>query len=355
MGQVRINLKSGIACAVGIAAILALTAECAGVYAATTGFLSKPAASLDDISNLAANPLLSNPQAGSQSNNMFHFSTTFSYANDYWFRYRDVAPNRLNIMNKSKLDISLQNFGDIYLKFFGDYSYNVRKPYLDALQQGTAGVRNGAAFSNYVPSSDFTEVDLTIAYHYELMKLIGLETGYTNFITPVNSWSSTAGAQAVEGGRGPMDAQEAYVKFTLNTQSFLHNIALNPYVYIGYDFNRAYYTSGSGEYYEAGISPTFTVPNTGGLIVNPYVSVSAIQNEKRLDVNQTSYRDGYLGTTVGVAAQYPVNSLLGIPATYGNFTAGGFVDEVFAGSRYSQPTGSHHEATVVGVSVGWNY
>ena len=187
------------------------------------------------------------------------------------------------------------------------------------------------------------------------MNLLGLDAGYTNYITPVDSWSSTAGAQPVQGGHGQTDMQEVYVKATLNTQSFLNNISLNPYIYVGFDFNGAYYTANAGEYYEAGLSPTFTIPNTDGLVLNPYASVSAIQNEKRLDANQVSYRDGYLGSTVGIGANYPANSLLNIPASYGAFSVGGFVEEVFAGTRYSQPTGSHSEATVVGLSLGWTY
>ncbi len=342
--------KIAFICAFGAAGALmaASPAYCADPYSAST-------LSLDDIANLAANPLAPGQQAASTNTAPFTLSTTFSYANDYWFRYRDVAPNRLNLMNNSELDVNFQQFGDVYLKLFADYSNNVRKPYMDSLQQGIAGVRSGTTYTNNVPTSDFTELDLTIGYHYDLMSLLGLDVGYTNYITPVDSWSSTAGAQPVQGGHGQTDMQEAYVKARLNTQSFLNNLSLNPYIYVGFDFNGAYYTANTGEYYEAGLSPTFTIPNSGGLVLNPYASVAAIQNDKRLDANQVSYRDGYLGSTVGLGASYPANSLLNIPANYGNVSVGGFVEEVFAGSRYSQPTGSHSEATVVGLSVGWTY
>ncbi len=321
----------------------------------TVGLPPTSTLSLDDIANLAANPIMPNQEASGTNTGLIHFSTKFTYANDYWFRYRDVSPNRFNLMNNSKLDVSLQQYGDVYLKLFGDFSSNVRKPYLDSLQQGTAGVRSGTTYTSNVPSSDFTELDITLGYHYDVMNLVGLDAGYTNYITPVSSWSSTAGAPPVKGGNGQTDMQEIYVKATLNTQSYLNNISLNPYVYVGFDFNGANYTSNAGQYYELGLSPTYTLPNTGGAILNPYASVSFISNEKRLDVNQVSYRDGYLGTTVGLGAEYPVNSVLNIPAGYGALTVGGFVEEIFAGSRYSQPTGSHSQATVVGLSVGLSY
>ncbi len=351
------NRIAGIAFA-GIAFICAFGAKASLMASAPVlgaDPFSAPTLSLDDIANLAANPLAPGQQTTGASTAPFTLSTTFSYANDYWFRYRDIAPNRLNLMNNSELDVNLRQFGDVYLKLFADYSNNVRKPYMDSLQQGIAGVRSGTTYTNNVPTSDFTELDLTIGYHYDLMSLLGLDAGYTNFITPVNSWSSVAGAQPVQGGHGQTDMQEVYVKATLNTQSFLNNIALNPYIYVGFDFNGAYYMANAGEYYEAGLSPTFTIPNTNGLVLNPYASVAAIQNEKRLDANQVSYRDGYLGSTVGIGANYPANSLLNIPANFGAVSVGGFVEEVFAGTRYSQPTGSHSEATVVGLSLGWNY
>ncbi len=337
-----------------LAGALALAASAAVATAATNSTspaqAREPSASIlaaDDIANLAANPAVPSTEAVGTNNGRIHISTKFTYANDYWFRYRDIAPNRFNLMNNSKLDVNLGTIGDVYLKTFADFSSNIKKPYLNGFAQHRAGV-GGAG---YMPSSDFTSLFITLGYHKEIMNLLGFDTGYRNFITPIDEVGAVGPTQA--------SMQEWFFKLTLNDQRFLGCFALHPYVYIGLDFDGAYYTAGAGQYYEIGINPRYVVPNTGGLAIHPYWNISFISGERRLDVSSVgglaNYRDGYLGTTVGVGASYPLNGVLHIPAGYGTYSVGGFVEGVFAGTRYQQPTGSHSDAAVAGVDIAMSY
>ena len=84
-------------------------------------------------------------------------------------------------------------------------------------------------------------------------------------------------------------------------------------------------------------------------------SMSFIGSEGRLDRNLTSTRDGYLGTTVGVGTTYPLNHLLHLPAYCGSYYVGGFVDGVFTGSRYAEPTGTSRTAVLFGGDIGMQY
>jgi hypothetical protein len=354
-----------------LAGALALAASAAVATAATNSTTPaqarEPSASVlaaDDIANLAANPAVPSQEAVGTNNGRIHISTKFTYANDYWFRYRDIAPNRFNLMNNSKLDVNLGTIGDVYLKTFADFSSNIKKPYLNGFAQNRAGVGGGDGGSDgYMPSSDFTSLFITVGYHHEFMNLLGFDTGYRNFITPITAVDGDDPFGVNDGdavvGHKQTSQQEWFFKFTLNDQRFLGCFALHPYVYIGLDFGSAYYTSGAGQYWEIGINPRYVIPNTGGLAIHPYWNMSFISGEKRLDVSSVggvaNYRDGYLGTTVGVGASYPLNGVLHIPAGYGTYSVGAFVEGVFAGTRYQQPTGSHSDATVAGMDIAMNY
>ena len=93
----------------------------------------------------------------------------------------------------------------------------------------------------------------------------------------------------------------------------------------------------------------------GGLTIYSPLSVSFIHDEKRLDVNQRSYRDGYLGTYVGTTLTYPLNGIFNIPADQGHYEIGAVIDSIFAGSRYSQPAGTHSDATILGLFIRMSY
>ncbi|MCL5770437.1 MAG: hypothetical protein M1588_03895, partial [Planctomycetes bacterium] len=224
--------------------------------------------------------------------------------------------------------------------------------YINGLAQGTTGSGKAHDNSGYMPSSDFTQLNIALGYHYDVMGLLGFDTGYADYITPIDKVRDVGPTQAA--------MQEWFFKFTLNDQRFLGDFALHPYVYIGLDFDGSYYTAGAGQYWELGINPCYTVPNTGGLKIHPYWNISFISNEAYLDRSSAmtgvaNSRDGYLGTTVGVGLSYPINSMLNIPAGYGTYSVGGFVEGVFAGNRYEQPTGSRGQAAVAGMDIAMTY
>ncbi len=53
-------------------------------------------------------------------NNPLRITSQFGYFNDYWFRYHDVAPNRLNIQNITDLSWNMKNLGSLYFRTFAD-------------------------------------------------------------------------------------------------------------------------------------------------------------------------------------------------------------------------------------------
>lgn len=284
-------------------------------------------------------------------------TSQLGYFNDYWFRYHDVAPNRLNIQNITELSWNMKNLGSLYLRTFADYSNDVRTPYLNGLAQGIAGTPVAGGQTGFVPASAFTELDVTAGYQYDIMNLLRFDTAYTNFITPANQIFVPGGnpLNSTGIGRGQTDSQEISLRLSLNDTPYLHDFAFQPFVMVGFDYDGSYYTSGAGQYFEVGINPVFVVPHTGGLTIYSPVSVSFTHNEKRLDVNQHSYRDGYLGTFVGTTITYPLNGLLNIPDNCGHYEIGGVADSVFAATRLSQPTGSHSDATILGLFVRVSY
>ncbi|MCL5946140.1 MAG: hypothetical protein M1472_04725 [Planctomycetes bacterium] len=279
--------------------------------------------------------------------------TQFGYFNDYWFRYHDVAPNRLNLQNITRLSFSLHKLGSVYLRTFTDYSYDIRNVYINSLAQGTAGTPVAGGNIGFVPSSNFTEADVTIGYQYDLMDLLRVDTGYTNYITPVSRYfvpSNNPIGNTVTG-HGQEDSQEAYIRLSLNDDRYFGQFAFHPFIMVGFDYNGAYYTSGAGQYFEVGVDPIFVVPHTGGLTIYSPLSVSFIHDEKRLDVNRRSYRDGYLGTFVGTTITYPLNGICHIPENRGHYEIGAVINSIFAGTRYAQPAGTHSDATIVGLFI----
>jgi hypothetical protein len=286
-----------------------------------------------------------------------HVATQFGYFNDYWFRYHDVAPNRLNLQNVTRISLSLKKWGTLYLRTFSDYSYDVRNPYINAYSHGIAGTPVAGGNEGFVPSSNFTEADITIGYQYDIMDIFRFDAGYTNFITPISRYFVPSGDPIGNTviSHGQSDSQEAYIRLSLNDDRYLGQFAFHPFIMVGFDYDGAYYTSGAGQYFEVGMDPIFVVPHTGGLTIYSPLSVSFIHDEKRLDVNQHSYRDGYLGTFVGTTLTYPLNGILHIPATRGHYEVGAVINSIFAGSRYSQPTGSHSDATILGLFIRMSY
>ncbi len=284
-------------------------------------------------------------------------TTQLGYFNDYWFRYHDVAPNRPNLQNITRISLSLKKWGSVYLRTFADYSYDIRNPYINALSQGIAGTPAAGGNIGFVPSSNFTEADITIGYQYDVMDILRFDTGYTNFITPVSQYfvpsANPIGNTVI--GHGQADSQEAYIRLSLDDDRYFGQFAFHPFVMVGFDFDGAYYTSGAGQYFEVGLDPIYVVPHTGGLTIYSPLSVSFIHDEKRLDVNQHSYRDGYLGTFVGTTITYPLNGIFHIPDHRGRYEVGAVINSIFAGSRYSQPTGSHSDATILGLFIRISY
>ncbi len=355
----KLLFTSALALAVSAAVATAATASPTGPSGQTSG-PSAGAITANDIALLDAAPVVPAQEAVGTNNGRVHVALKATYANDYWFRYHDIGPNRFNFMVNGKLDVNLGTAGDVYLKSFADFSSNIKKPYINGLAQGTTGIGTAHDNSGYMPSSDFTQLNIALGYHYDVMGLLGFDTGYADYITPVDAFPP---AEPGPGARVPSAQtamQEWFFKFTLNDQRFLGDFALHPYVYIGLDFDGSYYTAGAGQYWELGINPCYTVPNTGGLKIHPYWNISFISNEAYLDRSSATTgvansRDGYLGTTVGVGVSYPINSVLNIPAGYGTYSVGGFVEGVFAGNRYEQPTGSRGQAAVAGMDIAMTY
>ncbi|MGC8540603.1 MAG: hypothetical protein ACP5QA_08245 [Phycisphaerae bacterium] len=287
----------------------------------------------------------------------WHITTLFGYFNDYWFRYHDVAPNRPNLQNVTQISLSLKKWGSVYLRTFEDYSYDIRNPYINALSRGIAGRPVAGGNVGYVPSSNFTEADITIGYQYDIMDIFRFNAGYTNYITPINQYFVPSGDPLANTviSHGQADSQEAYIRLSLNDDRYFGQFAFHPFVLVGFDYDGAYYTSGAGQYFEIGMNPIFVVPHTGGLTIYSPLSVSFIHDEKRLDVNLRSYRDGYLGTFVGTILTYPLNGIFHIPADRGHYEVGAVINSIFAGSRYSQPAGTHSDATILGLFVRMSY
>ena len=286
-----------------------------------------------------------------------HFTTSFGYFNDYWFRYHDVAPNRPNLQNFTRISLSLKKWGTVYLRTFEDYSYDIRNPYINALSRGIAGSPVAGGNIGYVPSNNFTEADITIGYQYDIMDIFRFDTGYTNYITPVSQYFVPSGKPLANTiiSHGQTDSQEVYIRLSFNDDRYLGPFSFHPFVLVGFDYNGAYYTSGAGQYFEVGMNPIFVVPHTGGLTIYSPLSVSFIHDEKRLDVNERSYRDGYLGTFVGTVLTYPLNGIFHIPANRGHYEVGAVINSIFAGTRYAQPAGTHSDATILGLFIRMSY
>ncbi len=323
------------------AAMVALSAGVAGA--------SAPAAQDANVDLAPAQPVMPGKMPADASRD-WHFSTQFSFTNSYWFRYQNREPNRLNIQNTSRLTFDFHRWGSFYIESFENYAYGARRPYVSFY--GDHGIGEGPA-----PTSNLTEIDPTIGYHYNVCSFVGVDVGWTDYITPIDGIkvSPAPGAAVVGyGSHGKVDSQEAFIRLQFNDHKLLGPLHVNPYVYVGFDYNGSYY-AGAGQYYEIGIGRHFVVPNTGGLDVHPFASMSFIGSEGRLDRNLTSTRDGYLGTTVGVGTTYPLNHLLHLPAYCGSYYVGGFVDGVFTGSRYAEPTGTSRTAVLFGGDIGMQY
>ena len=286
-----------------------------------------------------------------------HVATEFGYYNDYWYRYLDISPNRPNIENITRISLNLKKFGTLYFRSFVNWSYDLKNPYLNSLSQGIAGSpAPGGAIGN-VPDNNFSEGDLTLGYSYDLGGLIHLQTGFTDQITPNTQYFVPSLNPLGRHGlsHGQTNSQEIFLRASVNDEPYLHQFAFHPFVMVGFDYNGAYYTQSSGQYFEVGINPVFRVPHTGGLTIYSPLSVSFINGEKRLDVNRISYRDGYLGTYVGTTLTYPLNRLLHLRPDVGRYTLGLSINSIFAATRYAQPTGTHSDATVVGVFLRIDY
>ena len=286
-----------------------------------------------------------------------HITTQFGYFNDYWFRYHDVAPNRPNLQNVTRISLNLNKWGTVYLRTFEDYSYDIRNPYINALSQGNVGRAVPGGNVGFVPSSNFTEADITIGYQYDIMDVFRFDTGYTNYITPISQYFVPSGNPGgnVQIGHGQEDSQEVYIRLSFDDDRYLGQFAFHPFVMVGFDYDGAYYTSGAGQYFEVGMDPVFVVPHTGGLAIYSPLSVSFIHGEKRPDVNLHTFRDGYLGTFVGTTLTYPLNRIFHIPEDRGHYEIGAVIDSVFAGTRYAQPTGSQSDATILGLFIRMSY
>jgi|GEM_PF-3114660 len=290
-------------------------------------------------------------------NASIHVATQFGYYNDYWYRYLDISPNRPNLENITRISLNLKKLGTIYFRSFTNWSYDIKNPYLNSLSQGIAGRAVSGGSEGNVPDSNFSEADLTLGYAYDAGRLIHLETGFTDQITPNTQYfvPDLNPLGKVGLAHGQTNSPEIFFRVSLNDDRYLHQFAFHPFVMVGFDYAGAYYTQGAGQYFEAGMDPVFRVPHTGGLTIYSPFSVSFINGEKRLDVNRISYRDGYLGAYVGTTITYPLNHLLGIRPSAGQYTIGFSANTIFAGTRYAQPAGTHSDATVLGVFLRVDY
>ncbi len=288
---------------------------------------------------------------------VLRFTSATGYFNDYWFRYHDIAPNRLNVQNITQISWNMKKLGSLYLRTFADYSNDIRNPYLNSLGQNIAGTPAAGGQVGFVPDSAFTELDITAGYQYDIMGLLRFETAYTNYITPVNQVFVAGGnpLTARTIAHGQTDSQEISLRLSLNDDRYLHDFAFHPFVMVGFDYNGSYATAGAGQYFEVGFNPVFVVPHTGGLTIYSPISASFCHNEKRLDVNLHSYRDGYLGMFVGTTVTYPLNGIFNLPDKFGRYEIGGVVNSVFAATRLSQPVGSHSDATILGMFIRVSY
>lgn len=286
-----------------------------------------------------------------------HIATQFGYYNDYWYRYLDISPNRPNLENITRIALNMKKFGSLYFRSFANWSYDIKNPYFNSLSQGIAGQAMAGGAVGSVPDSNFSEADLTLGYAYDAGGLIHLQAGFTDQIAPNTQYfvPHLNPLGKVGLSHGQTNCPEIFLRASLNDDRFLHQFAFHPFVMVGFDYAGAYYTQNAGQYFEVGMDPVFRVPHTGGLTIYSPISASFINGEKRLDVNRTSFRDGYLGMYIGTTFTYPLNHLLRIHPSAGLYTIGFSVNSIFAATRYAQPAGTHSDATVLGVFFRMDY
>lgn len=284
-------------------------------------------------------------------------STQFGYYNDYWYRYLDISPNRPNLENITRISLNMKKFGSLYFRSFANWSYDVKNPYFNSLAQGISGRATAGGAVGNVPDSNFSEADVTLGYSYDAGGLIHLQAGFTDQITPNTQYfvPHLDPLGKVGLSHGQTNSPEIFLRASLNDDRYLHQFAFHPFVMVGFDYAGAYYTQSAGQYFEVGMDPVFRVPHTGGLTIYSPFSVSFINGEKRLDVNRTSFRDGYLGMYIGTTITYPLNHLLNIRPSAGQYTIGFSANSIFAATRYAQPAGTHSDATVLGIFLRVDY
>lgn len=289
----------------------------------------------------------------------FHVGADAAYISDFWFRYQNRIPDVANFQGTAKLEYGLGELGEVYGSTFLNVSAGGRRKYKisepTTLPPGQF-VAPGAAVSDgpAIPAGAITQVDFTVGYEKWFANLVGVGAGWTGFYAPSHRTLQTREAagffQTDTGASVDSFRQEVFTRFDFNDSKYLGYFALHPYAFIGFDTDGDY-SQGAGQYFEFGVSHEYDIPYLTGLSLTPHVALSAMHDEKLLD-RDGGRRDGYLGTTVGLSVDYDLNHLLGIGQNYGTYTVSGFVDGVFAGDRYAQPTGSNSDDVVSGVRVG---
>jgi hypothetical protein len=157
------------------------------------------------------------------------------------------------------------------------------------------------------PISSFNEVRPTLGFDWPV-KPFTISAGYSAYIFP---------------SRSSIDTSELFLKIAFDDQQLFRTeqSIFRPYIYAAYDYDRW-----DGLYLEAGIQPTYKLENTG-LSITLDAHVAYVNGYRGLlsPLNPGQSESGFQHWQVGVIARYNLNTLLNIPARFGEWSVQGSV------------------------------
>jgi len=213
---------------------------------------------------------------------------------------------------------------DFKVNYLTDYIYRGVKPFADpdenktalALQfDGKVGLDLGKLPHPFVnlfvnvgendPTSSFQEVRPTLGFDWPIKPLI-ISAGHTNYIFP---------------NRDELDTAEIFLKVALDDSDAwpFQKTRLRPYVMAAYDYDLY-----KGLYLEAGLSPTFSIENTG-LSFTFDAHAAYVLNHSLYSAGGFDTETGFQHWQVGVTGKYDLNQLLNIPERFGNWSILGYL------------------------------
>ena len=343
-------------------------------------------AALAALSDAMTNELSPTDASGDTS---LAFNGYLSAADDYWFRYSDLGHNSLNLQLTLGSTLHLAQSVALYSRFSTDYANGLgNSPAYSGVGSGTKTVTtSGGSYSTPFSSSsygwgtlasdakvlgDFPLTAMALGLRVDICNVAVAEVGVADYVSPLAgaqytfSGSVPSGApagstaQATVTGIGLYNTVEGYGQISVN-DTWMKYLAMHPYLYVGFDYNYRYLgnttssTSGTGEYLEVGLRPSYQLPGISFMKINPYASSSFIFGQQRVETNGTT-SSGYLGSTVGLSLNFSLTRAFHIPHRHGDFSLGVYGEEVMASNRFVDTLyGStvHSDSTVAGVYLAF--